>query len=112
MKTITQKNWNKAVLESELPILVDFSAKWCMPCQQMVPILEKLETDLQDVVLFGKVDIDKAESLAEDCHIRSVPTLLLYVGGKKKGMAFGTRNRREVLRLLREALPDAKIPGR
>ncbi len=67
---------------SEKPVLVDFSAEWCHPCQMMKPVLAELKSRLGDEALILKVDIDEAPQAADAFFIQSVPTLILFKEGK------------------------------
>lgn len=70
------------LINSPVPVLVDFSAEWCGPCQMMAPELKKLAGELGDKAKIIKIDIDKNQQLANSLQIRSVPTLILYKDGK------------------------------
>lgn len=71
-----------ALLESIEPVLVDFSAEWCGPCKQLKPILEQVKSKVGTQAKIIKIDVDKNRSLADKFQIRSVPTLILFKGGK------------------------------
>jgi len=71
-----------ALLESIEPVLVDFSAEWCGPCKQLKPILEQVKSRVGTQAKIIKIDVDKNRSLADKFQIRSVPTLILFKGGK------------------------------
>tara|TARA_B100000929_G_C15349083_1_gene366863 strand:+ start:270 stop:587 length:318 start_codon:yes stop_codon:yes gene_type:complete len=76
-------NFEAEVLNSETPVVVDFSATWCGPCQQLSPIIDELAGDYEGRVKVGKVDIDKAQSTAATYGIMAVPTVLYFKGGEK-----------------------------
>ena len=76
-------NFEAEVLNSETPVVVDFSATWCGPCQQLSPIIDELAGDYEGRVKVGKVDIDKAQSTAATYGVMSVPTVLYFKGGEK-----------------------------
>ncbi len=76
-------NFEAEVLNSETPVVVDFSATWCGPCQQLSPIIDELAGDYEGRVKVGKVDIDNAQSTAATYGIMSVPTVLYFKGGEK-----------------------------
>lgn len=75
-------NFEKEVLQSDVPTLVDFSAVWCGPCQMMGPVMEKLAAEYQGKAKVAKIDIDQDPSLAEKYKIMSVPSFLFFKDGK------------------------------
>lgn len=79
---ITKDNFKSEVLESNIPVLVDFWASWCGPCQMLIPVLEELEHDVKGKAKIGKINIDEEPELASQFEIMSVPTLLLFKHGK------------------------------
>lgn len=80
---VDDNNFEKEVLKSDVPVLVDFSATWCGPCQRQHPILEKFATEQQDKVKVVIVDIDDAPNVTAKLGIRSVPSLMLFNAGEK-----------------------------
>lgn len=95
----TDDTFKSQVLESDLPVLVDFWAVWCGPCKAIAPVVEKLAQDYGSKLKVGKVDIDNNQRVAEQFGIRSIPTLLLFKGGK-------------VVETIVGALPAAKIQAK
>jgi len=71
------------VLQSELPVLVDFSAEWCGPCKMISPMVEKLAVEYEGKAAFGEVDVDACPNTAATFGIRAIPTLLIFKGGKQ-----------------------------
>jgi len=82
VKELQENEFQKEVLGSDVPVLVDFFAPWCGPCRVLAPVLEGMAGTYQGRVKFAKVNVDEAQQLAADHQIRGVPTLMLFKGGK------------------------------
>ncbi|WP_341753889.1 thioredoxin [Candidatus Tisiphia endosymbiont of Dioctria rufipes] len=80
---ITDDSFNKEVLESTTPVLVDFWAEWCGPCKMLTPIIEELSKALVGKVKIVKMDIDKNPNIPSSLGIRSIPTIILFKDGKQ-----------------------------
>jgi thioredoxin 1 len=80
--TIGDENFGKEVLESDKPVLVDFWATWCAPCRAIAPAVEELATQFKGQVKVAKMDIDNNQDTPQQYGIRSIPTLLVFKGGK------------------------------
>ncbi len=78
----TDANFSTEVLKSEKPVLVDFWAPWCGPCKMIGPIVEKLSNELGGTVKIGKLNVDDSPGTAQEYDVSSIPTLLLFKGGK------------------------------
>lgn len=81
MMKVTNANFEKEVLQSEIPVLVDFFAEWCMPCKMFAPILEEAAEEYEDKLKIVKVNIDEAIDLAQKYSVISIPTLKLFKNG-------------------------------
>ena len=81
--------FDKEVLQSGQPVLVDFSATWCGPCQMMGPVMEKLATEFEGKAKVAKVDIDECSDLAMKYNIMSVPSMLILKNGEIKDQVVG-----------------------
>ncbi len=80
--TISDADFGKEVLESDQPVLVDFWATWCAPCRAIAPAVEELATKYKGKVKVAKMDIDNNQDTPQQYGIRSIPTLLVFKGGK------------------------------
>ena len=78
---ITDDNFQSEVLDSSVPVLVDFWAPWCGPCRQIVPMIDELAGENAGVVKIGKVNIDDNPSAAQQYGVSSIPTLMLFKNG-------------------------------
>jgi thioredoxin 1 len=79
---VTDSDFEQEILKSEKPALVDFWAPWCGPCQRIAPILEELATEYKDKVKVAKLNVDESRKVATDLGVMSIPTLILFKGGK------------------------------
>lgn len=96
---ITQENFDEEVLHSDKPVLLDFWAGWCGPCQMMGPIVDEIAAERSDVKV-GKVNVDEQRALATRFGIMSIPTLMVFRDGKIMHQSAGYRAKEDVLALL------------
>ena len=82
IQTLTKENFTKEVRQANGPVLVDFWAPWCGYCRRLAPVVERLEKQWASKLLVAKLDIDEAPALAERYGIDTIPTLLVFQGGK------------------------------
>lgn len=104
MTSFTDANFQDEVLQCETPVLVDFTATWCGPCKQLVPILEKVADEYQDRVKFGQVDVDGNRETATNYLVRSIPTILLFKDGKVVEQSVGLVNQKKLQAMLEKVL--------
>ncbi|MFC1497304.1 thioredoxin [Verrucomicrobiota bacterium] len=90
---INDNNWKSEVLDSGIPVLVDFWAEWCGPCRAIAPILDELSKEMADKIKIAKVNVDENQKLAGEFGIRSIPTLLIISGGVVKEQMVGAMNK-------------------
>ena len=81
IKNCNENDFEKEVLKSNLPVIVDFWAEWCGPCKMLTPILEELSNEMKNEINVVKVNLDENQDLAMKYSIRSIPTLLLFKEG-------------------------------
>ena len=80
--SFTDANFTNEVINSDLPVLVDFYADWCGPCKMIAPIVSQLATELEGKVKIGKLDVDANGATAQNYRVMSIPTLLIFKGGE------------------------------
>ena len=102
----TEQDFEREVLQSSLPVLVDFSASWCQPCKMMAPILKGLADGETDSLKVVEVDVDQGAPIATRYGIQSVPTLMLFVGGEIKDRLSGYISKERLSKRLAIHLTD------
>ncbi len=91
VKHVTDEDFEKEVLKSEVPVIVDFWAEWCGPCKMMGPVFEKLSGDFPGKLKFAKLDTDENQATAAKYGIMSIPTLLVFKDGRPHSKLVGFR---------------------
>jgi thioredoxin 1 len=86
---VTDANFKAEVLDSEVPVLVDFWAPWCGPCRMVAPVVDEIAAQYGEKVKVVKVNTDENSSIATEYGIRSIPTLMIFKGGQKVDMVVG-----------------------
>ena len=97
--TLTKDNFQEEVLKAEKPVLVDFWATWCGPCQMEAPVLEELAAERSDVII-GKVNVDDEPELANAFQVNSIPTLILFNNGEAVRAASGYRTKDQLIEMI------------
>ncbi len=94
------------LINNEKPVLVDFSAEWCGPCQMMAPILQELKGRVGDEATIIKIDVDRNRQLAMDYRIQGVPTLMVFQKGEMKWRQSGVVQVAQLEHVLRQHMPE------
>ena len=103
---ITDTNFDALVAKAPLPVLIDFTAAWCAPCRTIAPHIEAVATKYGERIRVGKCDVDDNHELVARFDVRSMPTLLMFKGGKVTGQIVGAVPRARI-----EALVNASLDG-
>jgi thioredoxin 1 len=101
---IDETNFQKTVLESTKPVLVDFWATWCGPCRMVAPIIDELSKSYQDKIGFAKINVDESPKLASQYGVMSIPTLIIFKNGKPDQQVIGFKPKNELKTMLDNAL--------
>ncbi len=104
MLEFTDANFEQEVIKSDIPVLVDFWATWCMPCLKIAPIVEELSEEFKGKMKFGKVNVEGNQTVPQQYGIRSIPTLLIFKTGQVFSQIVGMQPKRNLEEKIREAL--------
>ncbi len=97
---VGEDNFQKAVLQSKLPVLVDFWAEWCAPCLAAAPILEELAKEYEDKIRFARVNVESNSSLAAKYGIAAIPTMLIFKDSQPVQQIIGLKPKKELKKIL------------
>ena len=96
MLEVTQENFEKEVLKSEKPVLVDFWAPWCMPCKIIAPAVEKIAGEMKGQIKVMKANVDETPEIATELSIYNIPTLVLFKGGEELARMSGVNSKEAI----------------
>jgi thioredoxin 1 len=100
--TVTDDTFERDVLQSETPVLVDFWAEWCGPCKQVAPALDQISEELSGKVTIAKVNIEDSPTTPSRYGVRGIPTMMLFKGGRMASMKVGAMPKAKILEWLSE----------
>lgn len=103
---ITKDNFNKEVVKSKLPVIVDFWAEWCMPCKAISPVIDEIAGEFYGRFTVAKINVDEDAELAADLMVMNIPTLVFFKDGREINRAVGALSKKEILKKINEAFSE------
>ena len=105
---VTEREFEREVLRSELPVLIEFTADWCAPCKQIAPEVEAFAKEMRGKAKVVKVDIDKSQLLARELRVQSVPTFMVFAQGRIVDAQVGAIRKKQMMAMMEPFLPRAE----
>jgi thioredoxin 1 len=104
IKNVGEQDFKATVLDSQKPVLVDFWAVWCGPCRMVAPIVDELSEQYKDKMEFAKVIVDESPKVASSYNVMSIPTLIVFKGGKPFEQVVGYRPKKDIQKVIDKVL--------
>ena len=104
---VDAKSWDSEVLGSDMPVFVDFWAEWCGPCRMVGPAVEQISKTMSGRIKVAKVNVDENQAIAMKYGIRSIPSLLLFKGGKEIGRTIGAAPKETYIKFIENSLANS-----
>ena len=101
---VSDRDFEEKVMKSKVPVLVDFYADWCGPCQLIAPMLQELSEELDNRAVIAKVNVDENPMTASQQHIMSIPTMKLFKDGKMAAMMIGLQPKNELTKMIKDLM--------
>ena len=97
---LNKDNFEKEVMEANVPVLIDFWASWCGPCRMMSPVIDKISEEMGDKLKVCKVNVDENHELAEKYEIMTIPAFIIVKNGAETGRTIGVQPKEDILKLI------------
>lgn len=97
---LNKDNFEKEVMEANVPVLIDFWASWCGPCRMMSPLIDQIAEEMGDKLKVCKVNVDENHELAEEYEIMTIPAFIVIKNGAESGRTIGVQPKEDILKLI------------